>query len=89
MDTWCVSVDTAQKWECAFAKKQQKLVQTTRNLVDDVWKNRLPAQANPVIVHPLQFAGQSVAEKLKELRKKLVMGKACAIIITALDEVNV
>uniref|UniRef100_A0A3Q7FVA4 Xaa-Pro aminopeptidase n=1 Tax=Solanum lycopersicum TaxID=4081 RepID=A0A3Q7FVA4_SOLLC len=87
VDTWCVSVDTAQKWECAFAKKQQKLVQTTRNLVDDVWKNRLPAQANPVIVHPLQFAGQSVAEKLKELRKKLVMGKACAIIITALDEV--
>ena len=58
-------------------------------MVDDVWKNRLPAQANPVIVHPLQFAGQSVAEKLKELRKKLVMGKACAIIITALDEVNV
>ncbi|XP_015067111.1 aminopeptidase P1-like [Solanum pennellii] len=87
VDTWCVSVDTAQKWECAFAKKQQKLVQTTRNLVDDVWKNRLPAQANPVIVHPLQFAGQSVAEKLKELRKKLVLGKACAIIITALDEV--
>ncbi|KAK4711902.1 hypothetical protein R3W88_006415 [Solanum pinnatisectum] len=87
VDTWCISVDTAQKWECAFAKKQQKLVQTTRNLVDEVWKNRLPAQANPVIVHPLQFAGQSVADKLKELRRKLVLGKARAIIITALDEV--
>jgi len=58
-------------------------------VVDEVWKKRLPAQANPVIVHPLQFAGQSVADKLKELRRKLVLGKARAIIITALDEVNV
>ncbi|KAF3664287.1 RING finger protein [Capsicum annuum] len=72
VDTWCVSVDTAQKWERAFAKKQQKLVQTTRNLVDEVWKNRPPAETNPVTVHPLQFAGRSVADKLKELRKNLV-----------------
>ncbi|PHT56543.1 hypothetical protein CQW23_05029 [Capsicum baccatum] len=87
VDTWCVSVDTAQKWECAFAKKQQKLVQTTRNLVDEVWKNRPPAETNPVTVHPLQFAGRSVADKLKELRKNLVQGKARAMIVTTLDEV--
>ncbi|XP_059293249.1 aminopeptidase P1-like isoform X2 [Lycium ferocissimum] len=87
VDTWCVSVDAARKWESAFAKKQQKLVQTTTNLVDEVWKNRPPAQANPVIVHPLQFAGQSVADKLKALSKELVQGKARAMIITALDEV--
>nr|XP_009794303.1 PREDICTED: probable Xaa-Pro aminopeptidase P isoform X2 [Nicotiana sylvestris] len=88
VDTWCVSVDTAQKWERAFAKKQQKLVQTTRNLVDEVWNNRPPAQANPVIVHPLQFAGQSVADKLRTLRAKLVQEKGRAMIITALDEVS-
>lgn len=88
VDTWCVSVDTAQKWERAFAQKQQKLVQTSRNLVDEVWKYRPPAQTNPVIVHPLQYAGQSVADKLKGLREKLVQEKARAMIITTLDEVN-
>lgn len=88
VDTWCVSVDTAQKWERAFAKKQQKLVQTPKNLVDEVWKNQPPAETNPVVVHPLEFAGRSVADKLKKLREKLVKEKSRAMIITTLDEVN-
>lgn len=87
VDPWCVSVDTAQRWERAFAKNQQKLVQTSSNLVDEVWKNRPPAETNPVIVHPLEFAGRSVAEKLKGLREKLAIRKARGLIITALDEV--
>ncbi|KAL6953172.1 actin patch protein [Sarracenia purpurea var. burkii] len=87
IDPWCVSVDTAQKWQHAFAKKQQKLVQTNTNLVDEVWKNRPPVQINPVNVHPLEFAGCSVTDKLKNLREKLKEEEARAIIITLLDEV--
>ncbi|KAK8663940.1 hypothetical protein V6N13_083745 [Hibiscus sabdariffa] len=87
VDPWCVSVDTAQKWERAFEKKQQKLVQTSSNLVDEVWKNRPPAEINPVIVHPLEFAGRSVADKLKDLREKLPKENSSGLIITALDEV--
>ncbi|KAA8531828.1 hypothetical protein F0562_006455 [Nyssa sinensis] len=87
IDPWCISVDTAQKWEHTFAKKQQKLVQTSTNLVDEVWKNRPAAKINPVIVQPLEFAGRSVANKLKDLREKLIQEKARAIIITTLDEV--
>ncbi|KAE8703805.1 putative Minor allergen Alt a [Hibiscus syriacus] len=87
IDPWCVSVDTAQRWELAFAKRKQKLVQTSTNLVDEVWKNRPPAEINPVVDHPLEFSGRSVAEKLKDLRVKLANEKARGIIITALDEV--
>lgn len=87
VDPWCISVDTAQKWDRAFAKKQQKLVPTARNLVDEVWKDQPPTETNPLIVHPLEFAGCSVADKLKDLREKLVKEKTRAMIITALDEV--
>ncbi|KAI3962054.1 hypothetical protein MKW92_005747 [Papaver armeniacum] len=87
VDPWCVSVDTAQRWENAFAKKQLKLVQLGTNLVDDVWENRPPPEVNPVIVQPLEFAGRSVAEKLKDLREKLLKEKARGIIFTTLDEV--
>ncbi|RDX99400.1 hypothetical protein CR513_17551 [Mucuna pruriens] len=87
VDPWCISIDTAQRWERTFAEKQQKLVQTTKNLVDEVWINRPPAEVNAVIVHPLKFAGRSVADKLKDLRKKLVQEQARGIIFTALDEV--
>lgn len=87
VDPWCVSVDTARKWERAFAKKEQKLIQTSTNLVDEVWKDRPPAEINPVIVHPLEFAGCSVSAKLKDLREKLMHEKAHGIILAALDEV--
>ncbi|XP_060675011.1 aminopeptidase P1 isoform X1 [Ziziphus jujuba] len=87
IDPWCISIDTAQKWENAFVRKGQKLVQTSTNLVDEVWKNRAPVETNPVIVHPMEFSGRSVADKLKDLREKLIQEKARGIIITALDEV--
>jgi len=88
VDPWCISIDTAQRWERAFAEKQQKLVPTSKNLVDEVWINRPPAEINAVIVHPVKFAGRSVADKLKDLRKKLVHEQTRGIIFTALDEVS-
>ncbi|XP_073296387.1 aminopeptidase P1-like isoform X2 [Primulina huaijiensis] len=87
VDPWCVSVDTAQKWERAFAKKQQKLIPTISNLVDEVWTSRPPPEINPVVVHPLEFSGRSVEDKLKDLREKFVPERARAMILTALDEV--
>lgn len=89
VDPWCISIDTAQRWERSFAEKQQKLVQTTKNLVDEVWADRPPAEINAVVVQPLKFAGRSVADKLKDLRKKLVQEQARGIIFTSLDEVSV
>lgn len=88
IDPWCVSVDTAQRWQLTFAKKQQKLVQTETNLVDEVWKSRPPAEINPVVVHPIEFTGCSAAQKLKDLRAKLKNEKTRGIVVTTLDEVS-
>lgn len=87
IDPWCISVETAQRWENAFAKKKQKLIQLSTNLVDKVWKDRPSSEINPVIVQPLEFAGCSVAEKLKDLRVKISQENAYAIVVAALDEV--
>ncbi|PKI64307.1 aminopeptidase P1-like [Punica granatum] len=87
VDPWCISVNTAQKWERAFATKLQKLVPTSPNLVDEVWKNRPAEEINPVTVHLLEFAGRSVTEKLNDLREKLIQERARGVVFTALDEV--
>lgn len=87
IDPWCVSAETAQRWEHAFSKNKQKLIQLSSNLVDEVWKDRPPVEIAPVVVHPLEFTGRSVAKKLKDLREKLEQEKAYGIILTALDEV--
>eukprot|EP00249_Psilotum_nudum_P015510 c25365_g1_i1 orf=143-2239(+) len=87
VDPWCISVETAQRWEQAFAKKGQKLVPTDRNLVDEIWRDRPEPKIFPVVIHPVKFAGLSSQEKLTELRSKLSSEKACAIVVTALDEI--
>ncbi|XP_047317598.1 aminopeptidase P1 [Impatiens glandulifera] len=88
IDPWCISVDTAQKWELVFAKKQQKLIPTNLiNLVDEVWDDRPLFKISPVRIQPLEYCGRSVADKLTDLREKLKVEKACAIIFTTLDEV--
>ncbi|GAA0151268.1 protease [Lithospermum erythrorhizon] len=87
VDLWCVSVDAAKIWEGSFAKKQQKLVQTSSNLIDEVWKSRPQAEINPVVLHLLEFSGRCVADKLNDLREKLRQEKAGAVIFTTLDDV--
>ncbi|EPS62518.1 hypothetical protein M569_12271 [Genlisea aurea] len=88
VDLWCISVQTAQKWISAFSKKQQKLIGTSKNLVDEVWTSRPPPELNPVVLHPLEFAGRHVEDKLKDLREKLVQERTRGIILTALDEIG-
>ncbi|KAG2240532.1 hypothetical protein Bca52824_090674 [Brassica carinata] len=87
VDPWCVSVDTANRWSKSFAKKKQRLIPTTTDLVDEVWKNRPDSQMSPVVVHPLEFAGRSAFDKLEELRSKLKQESARGYVIAALDEV--
>lgn len=81
-------MDSAQRYEQAFLKKHQMLFQLSSDLIDEVWKDRPPNDATPVIVHPVEFAGRSVAEKINDLREKLQHEKASGIIVTALDEVQ-
>ncbi|KAK9749877.1 hypothetical protein RND81_02G157000 [Saponaria officinalis] len=87
IDPRCVSIDTAQRWLRAFEKRSQKLVPTSKNLVDQIWKDRPKGELNPVKVQSLEFAGCSVAEKLQNLRDRLAQENAHSIVITALDEV--
>ncbi|KAK1324055.1 hypothetical protein QJS10_CPA02g00418 [Acorus calamus] len=87
IDPWCISVDTAHRWEHVFLKNKQNLIQLSQNLVDEVWKDRPALEIRPVVIHPIEFAGRLVEEKLKDLREKLAQEKASGIIFTALDEV--
>uniref|UniRef100_A0A0D9XSR6 Peptidase M24 domain-containing protein n=1 Tax=Leersia perrieri TaxID=77586 RepID=A0A0D9XSR6_9ORYZ len=86
INPWCISVDTALRYEHAFSKKHQTLFQLSSDLVDKIWKDRPSANSQPV-VHPVEFAGCSVTKKIKELREKLIHEKARGIIVAALDEV--
>ena len=60
----------------------------SRNLIDEVWgETRPPAPSGKFRVHPLEYAGASVSEKLAKLRQTLNDKKQFALVSSALDEI--
>ncbi len=56
-------------------------------LLKDIWTDRGTASTNEVFVHPVERAGKSVADKLKDIRKKMQEQGATAHVIASLDDV--
>ncbi len=57
------------------------------NLVDSIWDDQPELPDAPIRVHPLEFAGESVQDKLSRLRETMTKHKAEAHIITMLDAI--
>lgn len=71
---------------------QTKLEKKNRKLVDmpllkNIWTDRGTPSQNPVFVHPLERAGQSVTDKIAAIRKKMQEVDATAHVISSLDDV--
>ncbi|KAK9856848.1 hypothetical protein WJX84_010209 [Apatococcus fuscideae] len=91
-----VGIDPFLHTVAATRSLQQKLAENKRllvpllggNLVDAVWGSAQPAAPTAAMrVHPAEYAGQSVPEKLAELLKHMEGAKADAMLVTAIDEV--
>lgn len=71
---------------------QSKLEKSGRKLLDlpllkNVWTDRGTPVKNPVFVHPLERAGKSVNDKLKDIRQKMNEEGATQHIVSSLDDV--
>jgi Xaa-Pro aminopeptidase len=58
-----------------------------RNLVDLVWEDRPPRSPAPIEVLPRQFAGETVASKLRRVRKEMASARAEAHVLSTLDAI--
>ncbi len=71
---------------------EDRLSKNERNIKDmpllsAIWTKRPAPSKNPVFVHPIEKAGQSVTDKIAAIRKKMELEKATAHIISSLDDV--
>ena len=58
------------------------------NLVDPIWGDeRPPIPTSPFRVHPMEYAGMSVADKVAEIRKEMKEKKATLAVFCTLDDV--
>ncbi|GKY91237.1 hypothetical protein MPSEU_000096300 [Mayamaea pseudoterrestris] len=58
------------------------------NIIDAIWGDTRPAiPTSPFRVHPLEFAGVSVADKVSAIRKEMTERKATMAVFPSLDDV--
>jgi len=87
MDPSVVSVAAAESFEQALLPHGIRVKFVTPNLVAQLWANRPEPSLAPMSNHPVKFAGETVASKLKRVREAMKEVKAKAHVIGALDQV--
>ena len=86
-DPWLLTVQAASDFASALEAKGAKLLPLPANPIDEIWAGRPAAPSGPVQLQPLQFAGQSSADKLSAIAKGLKDRAADAHILTQTDAV--
>ncbi|CAG0898237.1 unnamed protein product [Cyprideis torosa] len=88
MDPKLVSFRNWDKYETDFKQDGIQVKAVPENLVDIVWGSQRPSLGkNPIIILGQEYAGRKWEEKLEDVRQHLEEKDACAVILTALDDV--
>lgn len=80
-----VNAQTGAGLEARLAKKGSR-IDSSRDLVDEVWEDRPELSAEPVWILSEQYAGKSAAEKLNDVRTIMKKQDAGVHILTSLDD---
>ena len=86
-DPWLLTVDQAERFAAACSKVGAKLVPVAVNPIDTIWEDQPSRPTASLSVQPLQFAGQSVADKLTAISKLLAKAGTDATVLTQPDSV--
>lgn len=86
-DPWLLTAEQAERFAAACAKVGARLQPLASNPIDAIWDDQPKRPTASLSVQPLQFAGQSVAEKLAMISKLLAKAGADATVLTQPDSV--
>ncbi|XP_044594219.1 probable Xaa-Pro aminopeptidase P isoform X2 [Cotesia glomerata] len=77
-----------ETWEKELAQSSVNLIAVSTNLIDLIWQIGRPKN-NTYAAYPLEikFAGKAWQEKVRQIRLKMELFGADALVITALDEI--
>ena len=62
-------------------------LRTNFDPLERIWQDRPAIPANPVVIHPLEYAGEPIREKLVRIRKALREKHADGMLMAALDDI--
>ena len=88
-DPWLMTVLQVERTAAALAAKQMRLKPVASNLVDRVWGGARPAApTGEVVPHPVALAGQTAADKIAAVQRRLADDGHDAMLVTASDSIS-
>jgi len=86
-DPWLMTAEAVERFRAAAEDAGGSLVAVEDNPLDAVWDDQPPPPLAPVVPHPLEFAGESSADKRRRIAEALKAAGADAAVITAADSI--
>ena len=62
-------------------------VETSIDPLADIWTDRPAIPSNPIVVHPLEYAGETAQSKLVRIREAIAACHADALLVSTLDDI--
>jgi len=87
VDPKLISLAQVSHWLPALQEAGGELIPVQENLIDHIWKDRPPLSENAVIIWDEQYAGQTAAEKIQNVRQALAEKHCHAHVVTMLDAI--
>ncbi len=86
MDGWVNTVSGVREMSMTL-KKAGYGVETSLDPLAEIWADRPSVPLSPVVIHPIEYAGERAKDKLSRLRAEMRKEEAESVVISQLDEV--
>ena len=87
-DAWLIGQEQLTRWKKATAHLPITWQAVEKNLVDGVWENRPALPHGEAVLHPLEYAGATYAQKRNDLLREMTKQRIDALVLAQPDGVN-
>ncbi len=87
VDGMVLTANDAVGLEAELREKGDFTLVTDTDPLDAIWTDRPPLPENPIVIHPLEYAGEGTDSKLLRIRQAMKQSGADAMLVTSLDDI--
>lgn len=81
------AADTVAAWQQELRRQGGITVRANFDPLSRIWKDRPSLPLSPIVIHPVEYAGESLPVKLKRIRVQLRGMGVCGMLVSALDDI--
>ena len=87
IDGWCSSANSVKELIADLRKEGGLTLRTNLDPLKLIWRDRPAIPKNPVVIFPMEYAGESTHDKIARIRKALREHHADGMLMSALDDI--